>query len=90
MKQNVQEWQRLVSEHAASGKSASSFCREHGINDSRFFYWRKRLSEPVKAEPAGKFVSIGAAKLVELELESGIKVRCGVESLKAVVDVLCS
>jgi transposase-like protein len=90
MKQKEEEWQRLVTEQAASGKSASSFCRERGITDNRFFYWRKRLSEAVKAKPAGKFVSVGGTKLVELELESGIKVRCGVESLKAVVDVLSS
>lgn len=90
MKLEVEKWEQLVAEQATSGKSAASFCREHGIADNRFFYWRKRLSEPVKSEPAGKFVSVGEAKLVELELESGIKVRCGVESLKAVVDVLCS
>lgn len=90
MKANIEKWQRLVSEQAGSGKSALSFCREHGIADNQFFYWRKRLSEASEAEPVGKFVSIGAANLIELELESGIKVRCGAESLKAVVDVLCS
>ena len=37
MKQDIGEWRRLVVEQAGSGKSASSFCRERGINDNRFF-----------------------------------------------------
>ena len=90
MQANEEKWQQLVTEHAVSGKRAASFCRECGINDNRLAYWRKRLSEPERGEPAGKFVSVGSGNLVEIELESGIQVRCGVESLKAVVDVLCS
>ena len=88
MKQDLSEWQRLVMEQAASGRSASSFCRERGINDNRFFYWRKRLSGAAAKEAAGKFVRIGEPFLVEIEHSTGIKIRCGIESLKAVVDVL--
>jgi len=88
MKQDLSEWQRLVREQAASGKSASSFCRDRGINDNRFFYWRKRLNASVPKEAVGKFVRIGEPSLLEIEHSSGIKIRCGLESLKAVVDVL--
>ena len=89
MEQTVEGWRQLITAQSKSGKSASSFCREHGINDNRFFYWRKRLNG-LAPKGEGKFVRLREAKQVELELESGIKVRCEVESLKAVVDVLCA
>src|ERR1035441_7919725 len=31
-----------------SGKSVSAFCREHGLCEQTFYYWRKRLQPAAK------------------------------------------
>lgn len=86
MKKGKEKWQGLVSEQAASGKSVAGFCREKGLSDKLFYLWRKKL-EGQKEE--ARFIQVGAPRGVELELEEGLKLRCTVESLGAVIDVLC-
>jgi transposase-like protein len=36
-------WQELVRQHGQSKLSVSAFCREQGVSDQSFYYWRKRL-----------------------------------------------
>jgi transposase-like protein len=38
-------WQELVRQHGQSKLSVSAFCREQGVSDQSFYYWRKRLSD---------------------------------------------
>ena len=37
-------WSTLVAEQSSSGLSAAAWCREHGINVTSFYSWRKRLT----------------------------------------------
>jgi hypothetical protein len=39
------KWRNLISEHGRSGQSVAAFCRERGLANSHFFYWKKRLRE---------------------------------------------
>ena|SRR5215469_6999133 len=39
------KWRNLVSEQGRRGQSVAAFCRERGLANSHFFYWKKRLRE---------------------------------------------
>ncbi|HKU25807.1 MAG TPA: hypothetical protein VJQ54_10075 [Candidatus Sulfotelmatobacter sp.] len=54
------KWRNLVSEQGRSGKSVAAFCRERGLANSHFFYWKKRLRET--ATPQFVAVQIANAK----------------------------
>jgi transposase-like protein len=36
-------WTKLIAEQEAGGQKVPPFCREHGIGEPSFCYWRKRL-----------------------------------------------
>lgn len=36
-------WEQRLADHATSGKSVATWCREHSIRDNQFYYWRKKL-----------------------------------------------
>lgn len=38
-------WQGLVREHAASGLSVRTFCREAGVAEASFYHWRRELRQ---------------------------------------------
>jgi transposase-like protein len=78
-----ERWQERIAEHADSGMSVRRFCKERGIAEHLFFYWRKRLrndQQPVRfalvekgtapAEPTAKTE-------LELVLVSGERLRIG-------------
>jgi transposase-like protein len=92
------QWRERIAEQERSGMSVRKFCKERGIAEHLFFYWRKRLrtdQQPVRfalvergaapAEPTGK------AEL-ELVLVSGERLRIGtgvdVTTLRMVVEAL--
>ena len=77
------QWRERISEHERSGMSVRRFCKERGIAEHLFFYWRKRLrtdQQPVRfalvereaaaAEPTGKAT-------LELVLVTGERLRIG-------------
>jgi hypothetical protein len=37
------QWRERIAEHERSGMSVKKFCKERGIREHLFFYWRKRL-----------------------------------------------
>lgn len=61
-----------------SGKSVSAFCREHGLCEQTFYYWRKRLRRDailpaVKAGFAEVAVeAAGVSSNVTVHLNTGI------------------
>ena len=80
---NPEQWRERIAEHARSEMSVRRFCKERGIAEHLFFYWRKRLrtgQQPVRfalvergtapAESAGK-------PELELVLVSGERLRIG-------------
>jgi hypothetical protein len=54
-----EEWRKIIGDQAASGQSASQFCREREIPAWRFSYWRRALREDT-AEACG-FVELRPA-----------------------------
>lgn len=72
-----QRWAERIAEQQRSGLSISEYCRQHGIQSTYFFGWRKRLREP----PAAQFVEIrcaptvaqagAASAAIELRLSNG-------------------
>ena len=44
------QWRERIAEQARSGLSVQQFCKDRGIAEHAFYYWRKRLqdAEPVR------------------------------------------
>jgi transposase-like protein len=38
-----ERWTRLIAEQGASGEVVRAFCRERGIGEKAFYWWRRRL-----------------------------------------------
>lgn len=73
-------WIKLIAEQEASGQTARPFCRERGITEPSFYYWRKRLRENgavrfalLETRPARADI----ASALELVLASGERLRIG-------------
>ena len=47
---NAQQWHALIQEQKSSGLSIRSWCEKNGINQSRFFYWKRRLLAKAEQE----------------------------------------
>ena len=57
------DWQALVDAHAASGQTATAFCRAHGLNSTYFSSRRRALCETQARS---------SAKLSPVSLPSGL------------------
>jgi hypothetical protein len=64
-------WRKLIAEQEGGGQEVRPFCRESGITEPSFYYWRKRLRkcEPVRfallePRPADTGGTISALELV--------------------------
>ena len=80
-----EDWEKLVREHSVSGRSVSQFCRDRGVTDSAFGYWRKKLGE----RESGTFARVATGDLVSVELPGGKLVRVNRNDLRAVLEALC-
>jgi hypothetical protein len=74
-------WAKLIAEQEASKQKIGPFCRERGISEASFYYWRKRLrkSTPVRfalLETAAVATGRRAGTL-ELVLRNGERLRIG-------------
>lgn len=76
-------WSKLIAEQEAGGQKVRPFCRERGIGEPSFYYWRKRLrkSETVRfalleTRPAD---TGSTAPALELVLRNGERLRIGNE-----------
>jgi transposase-like protein len=74
-------WSKLIAEQEASGQKVLPFCRERGITEPSFYYWRKRLrkSAPVRfalleTVPAA---TVRPDSALELVLKNGERLRIG-------------
>ena len=48
-------WSSHIERWQESGSSQTEYCKEHGLKDHQFTYWKKRI---VQTETEGKFVSL--------------------------------
>ena len=93
-----QQWCELIADHARSGVSVRKFCKERGIAEHLFFYWRKRLrgqKEPVRfalIERGAAPADSTATAALELVLTSGerLRISAGVDAstLRTVLQAL--
>jgi transposase-like protein len=77
------QWRERIAEQERSGMSVKKFCKERGIREHLFFYWRKRLrnqQQPVRFA----LVEKGAVRQapapeadLELVLATGERLRIG-------------
>jgi|SRR5579862_972622 transposase-like protein len=76
-------WHERIAEHERSGMSVRRFCKERGIAEHQFFYWRKRLrtdQQPVRfalVERSAVAAEPPAKTELELVLVSGERLRIG-------------
>lgn len=70
-------WRGVISRQEASGQSIAAFCRDEGISQGSFFWWRRELARRQPATP--QFVPLpiaatGASTDFEVRLPGGTSV----------------
>lgn len=89
-------WGKLIAEQEAGGQKVRAFCRERGIGEASFYYWRKRLPKSdmvrfalLETTPAD---TDRVASALELVLASGERLRIGgqvdADTLRMVLEVV--
>lgn len=91
------DWSKRIAEQEASGQKIRPYCRERGIGEHLFYYWRKRLRENRKVRfalletKATSDIDETSASL-ELVLTSGERLRIGrqvnAETLRIVLEAV--
>ena len=47
-----QQWQMAIQQWQSSGQSVRAFCRQEGLKESAFFFWRRELALQDRADTA--------------------------------------
>jgi len=88
-------WNELIAEQQTSRLSVVAFCRERGISEPWFYYWRKRLRENGTVRFAvleTKAATADTTPAIELVLGTGERLRIsnGVDAatLRLVLDAV--
>lgn len=87
-----QSWAERLTRFAQSGLSVLDFCRQEAIAPQCFYYWKRKLADPVAAPAAPEFLPVRlapAASPVELVLPGGATLRlspgCDLAFVRALV-----
>ncbi len=89
-------WRKLIAEQEGGGQKVGAFCRERGITEASFYYWRKRLRKRdlvqfalLETRPTDTGRTTSAFELV---LTNGERLRIGSEvdaaTLRMVLEVV--
>jgi hypothetical protein len=79
-------WRQVLARWRRSGLSVRAFCRAEGVNEPRFYWWRRRLGQVVPKEPEPVFVPVHvvaepagepATRGIEVVLANGRCLRVG-------------
>jgi hypothetical protein len=73
-------WSKLIAEQQTSMQPVRPFCRERGITEPSFYYWRKRLRKNGTVRFAlleTKAVTADVAPTIELVVSTGERLRIG-------------
>lgn len=57
VRRSRQEWEEIVREHLASGKTAATFAAERGVNKNTLLWWGAELRR-TRRSPAATFVDV--------------------------------
>jgi hypothetical protein len=91
-----EDWRTRISAQERSGISVKQFCKQQGLTEQSFYYWRKRLQTPasmrfalVEAEPRRGTTDHGALELV-LTTGERLRISAGVDAatLRQVLEAL--
>lgn len=55
----AQKWAMVVQECAASGLSNWEFCRQRGIAEKSFYYWKRKLRSQIVESSSPQLVQLG-------------------------------
>ena len=85
------EWEQIIQEQVESGQSGAAFCRERGVSDKLFSYWKRKLREKVGGGRT-RFTVVGAPTMIELTSPNGVSARVpadiSVTQLQMIVEAL--
>jgi hypothetical protein len=65
-------WKQIVDEQIQSGISALSFCKEHHLKVSQFYWWRRRFQKKSSMESSDGFIELVPSSKGS---RSGIRIR---------------
>jgi hypothetical protein len=91
------EWRRRLRRYHKSRQSVVAFCRQEGVSQPTFYFWRKRLAQAVEPtprslEPAGfRPVRLLPAANVDVRLPGGTQLIVPLsdpEGLRLVIETL--
>jgi len=46
---NREQWRQRIAQQQSGGQSAAAFCREQGVSENSFYFWKRRLRQDVAA-----------------------------------------
>ncbi|MBL9085024.1 MAG: hypothetical protein JNK76_24685 [Planctomycetales bacterium] len=84
----AEKWRRRIAEQVHGGQSIQAYCKQHGLANASFHYWKRRLREEAKG-----FVPVGvvaAPSTLALEGPNGwtLRVPCEEPALRLVLRLL--
>jgi hypothetical protein len=81
---------RLLREQASSGKRASEYCAERGVDPSKFYEWRRREKRAAQRTevPEARFRAVVSGEKITLELSNGRIIKVLREELSYVLEEL--
>ena len=54
----IQQWAVLIQECSASGLTNKEFCRQRGISEKSFYYWRRKLRQQIVESASPQLVQL--------------------------------
>jgi len=88
----AEKWRQRIAEQDRSGESIKTFCERHGLANSSFHYWKRRLR--AEASPASEcFLPVGVVAspaTIAIDGPNGwtLRVPCEEQALRLVLRLL--
>lgn len=91
------QWKKRIADFEASGQSGASWCREQGVSECQFWYWKKEFQKTKETTEVSEWVPVvlGEEPLSSLTIRVGkveVEVKTGYDDhlLQQVVRTLVS
>ena len=88
----AEQWRRRIAEQVHGGQSIRAYCKQHGLANASFHYWKRRLRAEASPAPEG-FLAVGVVaspSTLALEGPDGwtLRVPCEEPALRLVLRLL--
>ena len=67
------QWKKRIADYEASGQSGVSWCKEHGVSECQFWYWKKKFQKETAATEEATWVPVVLGE----EASSSLTIRVG-------------